>query len=172
MEELQQYVIQYAVSNILALLCLVSVFQKPVLTRIALAALFLWASYINTKTALYTPGVYLEYSRFAFLSLYKDFINGFFSAHIREFVVPIAISQFLIAVGLLLNNVWTKFACFAGILFGLAIGPLGIGSAFPATLIMAIVFLVLLTKYDHDFIWKNNESSLHKRKYFHLNNLS
>jgi hypothetical protein len=69
-------------------------------------------------------------------------------------VLGIAICQALIALGLVLNNGWTKAACLGGIIFGLAIAPLGIGSAFPSTLSMAIAFYILFKKYDHDLIWK------------------
>jgi hypothetical protein len=44
-----------------------------------------------------------------------------------------------------------------GIIFGLAIAPLAIGSGFPTTVSMAIAFLILLVKYKHDFIWKLNQ---------------
>src|SRR6266511_3228644 len=47
-----------------------------------------------------------------------------------------------------------KLACIGGIIFCLAIAPLGVGSAFPATVSMAIAFYILLIRYEHDFIWK------------------
>jgi hypothetical protein len=169
MNELKQYAIAYTISNILAVLCIGGALRKPAWTRVGLAAIFLWASYINSKTALYEPGLYLEYSRFTMLPFYKEFINGFFSTHIREIVIPIAIAQFLIFLGLLLNKIWTRLACIGGILFGIAIAPLGIGAAFPATVLMAAGFFILLTKYDHDFIWKQNESNIHKKETLHVN---
>ncbi|MDB5279342.1 MAG: hypothetical protein JWR61_4297 [Ferruginibacter sp.] len=54
----------------------------------------------------------------------------------------------------MLNKTFTKLACTVGIIFGLAIAPLGVGSAFPATVSMAIAFYILLKNYQHDFIWK------------------
>ena len=60
----------------------------------------------------------------------------------------------MIALGLILNKIWVKLACIGGILFGLAIAPLGVGFGFPATVFMAIAFFILLKKQDHDFIWK------------------
>jgi len=64
------------------------------------------------------------------------------------------VGQLLIALGLILNKTWTKIACIGGIIFGLAIAPLGVGSAFPATVSMAVAFFILFKKYEHDFIWK------------------
>ena len=157
MDELKQYAIAYTISNILAVLSIAGALQKPRWTRIGLAAVFLWASYVNSNIALYEPARYLEYNRFTIVPIYKDFINGFFSTHIRQIVIPIAIAQFLIFAGLLRGGIWTKLACIGGILFGLSITPLGIGSAFPATLLMAIAFFILLIKYDHQPIWRKKE---------------
>jgi hypothetical protein len=69
--------------------------------------------------------------------------------------------QLLIGVGLMLNNAWTKLACIGGILFGLAIAPLGVGSAFPSTVSMAVGFYILARKYQHDYIWKWNQYKRH-----------
>lgn len=159
MNELKQYAIAYTISNILAVLSIAGAIQKPRLTRIGLAAIFLWASYMNSNIAIHEPARYLEYSRFAIAPFYKDFINGYFSTHIREIVIPIAIAQFLVFAGLLQGKIWTKLACIGGIIFGLSITPLGIGSAFPATLLMAIAFFILLIKYDHESIWKRKENN-------------
>ena len=159
MHELKQYAIGYTISNILAVISITGALQKPRWTRIGLAVVFLWASYTNLNIALHEPARYLEYNRFTIVPFYKDFINGFFSTHIREIVIPIAIAQFLIFAGLLQGKIWTKLACIGGIIFGLSITPLGIGSGFPATLLMAIAFFILLIKYDHDPIWKQKENN-------------
>jgi NO-binding membrane sensor protein with MHYT domain len=85
---------------------------------------------------------------------YSRFIKGIFSEHITVIVFTIAVAQFLIALGLILNKFWVKLASLGGIIFGLAIAPLGVGSGFPTTVFMAIAFFILLKKKDHDFIWK------------------
>ncbi len=125
--------------------------------RIFLAAFFLWASYFNSTSALRSPEIYLDYARLDALPVYSDFIDGFFSRHITPFVFTIAVGQFLIFLGLILNRTWTKLACAGGIIFGLAIAPLGVGSAFPATVSMSIAFFILFRKYHHEFIWKWNQ---------------
>lgn len=154
MEVLQQWLIPFIISNIVFGLTIVGAIKKPMWTRIFLAAFFLWASYFNSTSAIRTPEIYLDYARLDALPLYSDFINGFFSHHITLFVFAIAVGQFLIFTGLLLNNTWTKLACIGGIIFGLAIAPLGVGSAFPSTVSMAIAFYILASRYKHDFIWK------------------
>lgn len=122
--------------------------------RIFLAGFFLWAGYFNSTTALQSPEIYLNYATLNPLPAYSRFINGFFSEHITIIVFAIAIGQFLIAIGLILNKLWVKLACMGGIVFGLAIAPLGVGSGFPSTVCMAIAFFILLKKHRHDFIWK------------------
>jgi hypothetical protein len=104
-----------------------------------------------------SPRVYLEYANLSFLGIYRDFINGFFAQHIQAFVLSVACGQFLIFLGLCLNNVLTSLACLGGAIFGLAIGPLGVGSAFPATCLMAIAFLILFQFHEHRYIWEINQ---------------
>ncbi len=154
MEDLRQYFAPYLISNILFGISIWAALKRPIAARIFLAAFLIWASVVNSSTAIRKPEVYLEYAQLSFLPFYRDFINGFFSHHIRAFVLAVAGGQFLIFAGLCLNKQWTSLACLGGIIFGLAIVPLGVGSAFPATLLMAISFFILFQRPDHDFIWK------------------
>ena len=153
MESLKQYLVPYIISNTFFLLCLIAALKRPMWARIFLAIVFLWASYTNFRTALLTPEVYLEYARFTPLPFYREFINGFFSYHIKACVLIAAAGEFFIFIGLLLERGWVKIACMGGIIFGLAISPLGVGSAFPATLLMSVSFWVLFKKNQHDYIW-------------------
>jgi len=154
MESLKQWLIPYIISNIVFGLTIVGAIKKLMWTRIFLAAFFLWASYFNSTSAIRAPEIYLNYGKLQPLHVYRDFINGFFSRYITPFVFTIAVGQFLIFIGLLLNNTWTKLGRIGGIIFGLAIAPLGVGAAFPSTVSMAIAFYILFTKYEHSFIWK------------------
>jgi hypothetical protein len=157
MEALKEWLIPYIISNIVFGLTIIGAIKNPMWTRIFLAAFFLWASYFNSTSAVRTPEIYLSYAKLDALAVYSDLINGFFSHYITPFVFSIAVGQFLIFVGLLLNKTWTKLACVGGIIFGFAIAPLGVGSAFPATVSMAVAFYILLKKYEHDFVWKWNQ---------------
>ncbi len=153
MSELKQYLIPYFISNLLFAISVFAAWKKPIWARLFLAVLFLWAGCVNSSTVLKTPQVYLEYASLTPVSFYRNFINGFFSMHIRIFTLSIAVGQFLIFTGFILNRNWVRMACAGGVVFGLAIAPLGIGSAFPATVLMAATCLILCRKYDHDFIW-------------------
>ena len=154
MQALKAWLIPYIISNIVFGASIFLAFKKPIWTRLFLAGFFLWACYFNARSAIDQPGIYLTYAKLNALPFYRNFINGFFSRHITSMVLVIAGGQFLIALGLILNKVWTKLACVGGIIFGFAIAPLGVGSAFPATVSMAIAFYILLKKDEHDFIWK------------------
>jgi hypothetical protein len=154
MEVLKEWLVPYMISNIVGALSIIAALKRPMWTRIFFAAFFLWAAYFNSTTAIQSPEIYLTYATLNALPAYSRFINGFFSEHITVIVFTIAVGQFLIALGLILNKSWVKLACIGGIVFGLAIAPLGVGSGFPTTLFMAIAFFILLKKQDHDFIWK------------------
>lgn len=154
MDTLKEYLLPYVISNIVFGACIFGALVRPMWTRIFLALFFLWAFGINSTLALRSPSTYLEYARLTFVPFYRDFIYGFFSRHITPFILSIAIGQLAIAIGLVLNKVWVKAACTGGIIFGLAIAPLCIGSAFPATVSTAIAFGILIKRYDHDFIWR------------------
>jgi hypothetical protein len=153
-EAIKQYLAPLIISNLLFGLSLVGAIKKPIWTRLFLAGVFLWAGSINTYYALHSPEIYLEYAKLTPVSIYKEFISGVFSKHIQIIVVSIAMGQFLICLGLILNKIRTKLACMAGTLFGLTIAPLAVGSGFPATVLMAISFLILCCRYEHDYIWK------------------
>jgi hypothetical protein len=154
MEALKEWLIPYIISNIVFLLSIVAALRKPIWTRIFFAGFFLWAAFFNSTTAIRSPEIYLTYADLNALPAYSKFINGFFSQHITEIVCSIAAAQFLIALGLILHKTWVKLACIGGIIFGLAIAPLGVGSGFPSTVSMAVAFFILLQKQNHGFIWK------------------
>src|SRR5215204_2451151 len=138
------YLVAYIISNIVALVLLYGVSLWPRATRLAFLLLFGWASWTNLTTAINTPQVYEDYANTAFLDLYTDFIRGWFSDHIVEAVTVIALGQAIIAFSLILKGWAFKAGTIAGIVFLVAIGPLGTGSAFPCTLIMALAMSFLL----------------------------
>ena len=157
MDALSQYIVPYVFSNVIFMLTIFLAWKRPMWARYFFALSFLSASGLNATMALIDPKVYLTYGSIALLPFYQLFIDGFFSKHISEIVLPIAIGQFLIFMGLILNKSWTRVACIGGILFGLGIAPLGVGSAFPATVSMSVAFFILLLKQEHDFIWKTRQ---------------
>ncbi|MES1213936.1 MAG: hypothetical protein ABUT20_00345 [Bacteroidota bacterium] len=140
-------------SNLLALIMLFVSFKWPRAGRLLFFFLFAWACWMNWTTALEKPHVYLEYGTLTWSSLYRDIINGWFSRHILLSVGFIATCQGIIAISMLLQGWIFKAGITCGIIFLVAIIPFGIGSGFPATLILAIGMIILMRKADH-VIWR------------------
>jgi hypothetical protein len=157
MEGLSEYKIPYLISNTVFLLSVYAALKKPLLARIFFILLFLWASYTNFTTALNTPEAYLEYGKLSLLKIYEDIISGYFADHTPAIVSAIAFLQFIIAALLTLEGYMFDAGCIGGIIFGLAIAPLGVGSAFPSTVFMAIALFILIKKYKHYYIWNLNQ---------------
>ena len=151
--ENQVYLIAYIISNAFALMLLFFSWKHIKLSRLIFSILFAWASWANWTTALNSPADYLDYFSLALIPFYKNFIEGWFSEHIQLMVGVIATSQALIAITLLLKGWVYKIGIIGGTLFLIAIMPLGVGSAFPCTLILAIALIMLYRDYPH-FILK------------------
>lgn len=160
MDVLKQYLVPYLISNTIFILVLIAVALRPMAGRIFFALLFLWAASINTVTALKTPQVYLEYANMALIPAYKDFINTFFAEHIQSIVLIIASGQLLIGIGMVLYGSWVRLACIGGMVFSLAIAPLGVGAGFPSTVLLAIALYILYVQPHHDFIWRWRQYSI------------
>jgi hypothetical protein len=112
--------------------------------RLLFVFLFLWASGANLYTSIVRPEVYLEYAPLAALDVYRWFILGPFARHITLIVGAIAISQLAIALLVALWGTAVRLGLIGAMVFLVAIAPLGIGSGFPATLIMALAAALLL----------------------------
>jgi len=141
------------ISNLVALLMLWCSVKKPVIARLLFFLLFAWAGITNTLTSLNRPEVYLEYAEFAWLPVYRDFILGYFSEHARLFVLCIAVCQLLVAISMLMQGNLFRMGCAGGILFLLAILPLGWGSGSPSPLIWAFGLWVLARKNSIRYLW-------------------
>lgn len=143
----QQMNIAFVVSNAVALILLLFSWKRKNGARILFAVLFILASFANWKTAHDDPNTYLDYGKYA-TGFYKKIINGEFSKHITGFVSFIAMAQLFIGLGLLARGLIVRLSCIAGIVFLLAIAPLGFGSAFPFSIIASMALYLL---YKHDF---------------------
>lgn len=150
--ENQTYLIAYIISNVAALVLLYCASAWPRIGRLLFVLLFAWASWTNWGTALNNPEAYLDYAQLTFLDLYKQTIEGWFSEHTVAAVGIIATCQALIAVSMALKGWVFKVGALGAIVFLVAIAPLGVGAAFPATLLMALAMGVLMSK-SHTYLW-------------------
>jgi hypothetical protein len=123
------------------------------IARLLFFLLFAWANWTNWKAALYTPEFYLGEADLSFFDFYKQFILGWFSHHTTEAVGFVATCQALIAVSMLLKGWVLKSGGIGAIIFLLAIAPLGVGSAFPCTLIMSVAMYRILRVPSADYLW-------------------
>ena len=155
----QLYVVLLIISNAVALLQLIAAIKWPNIARISFFLLFSWACWINWKTSRQTPQFYLDYAGLAWSEWYQTFIRGWFSEHIKPVVGFIATCQGAIAISMLLRGWIFQMGCLGAILFLIAILPLGVGSGFPCTGIMAIAVFILSKKSQHRFVWEGNKNA-------------
>ncbi len=154
MELLKEFIIPWSISNVIAILLLVIAYKRTKLARLLFALLFSWACWLNFTTANNNPDDYLNYAAITPFSLYADFINGWFKEHITIMVSLISIGQGLIAIGMILKGWFVRLAGIGAIIFFLGITPLGIGSAFPFTIITIVAIYFILKKDDLNYLWK------------------
>ena len=151
------YLIAYIISNVLALVLLYISFKWVKAARFLFFGVFAWASWVNWTTVINDPQAYLDYAQLAFLPFYTRFINGWFSQHIKETIGFIATAEALIAVSFWFKGWIYKTGILGAIIFLIAIAPLGIGAAFPCTLILAVALgLLLKDQYQYLLTRKDN----------------
>lgn len=150
------YLMAYLISNAVAIIMLVAAWKWPRTGRLMFLLLFAWASWFNWQTVSHNPQTYLEYDQLAFSEGYRQFIRGWFSSHIKLVVGFMATCQGMVALAMLLRGWIFKTGALGAIAFLLAIIPLGVGSAFPCTLIMAAAMMVLLRGHS-DYLWRRPE---------------
>jgi hypothetical protein len=155
--ENKTYVILLVISNLVAILQLIAAIKWPRISRLSFFLLFAWASWINWTKSQYTPQFYLDYADLAWSGWYRNFINGWFAGHIQLAVGVIATCQALIAFSMLMKGWIYKIGGISAIIFLISILPLGVGSGFPCTAIMAVAIYILLKKNSNKFIWESNK---------------
>lgn len=141
-ELVRQYLWPYVLSNAVALGLLAASLWRPRLTRYAFVLVFAAAGAFNAFTAIRDAGAYLMYGDMTPWGAYRSFITGIFADHTALFVLAIALGQLVVATLLAMIRPWRLIGVAGAALFLIAIAPLGVGSAFPATLVMALAVLL------------------------------
>jgi hypothetical protein len=118
------------------------------LTRLLFILIFLLAGLINIFIAFTRPEVYQYYGGMAIVDFYRDFIYGYFKQHTIEIVSVIGLGQIAIAALLSTSGLLLKLGSTGGVIFFIAMAPLGFGSAFPATLILALALVFMQYRLD------------------------
>ena len=91
------------------------------------------------------------YASLTWSKFYENFINGWFSHHIKQMVGTIVACQAFIAMSMLMPGRIFKLGAIAAIVFLAAILPLGVGAGFPSTFIMSLALLILLLQVDSNY---------------------
>ena len=139
--------IPYAVSNVIALLLMWLCWKKPVTGLIAFGIIFILAGIFNFYTASANPLLYQSYADGTIFGFYNRFITGYFRDHTAMIVRFIAAGQMLTGILILIRKGKALLGGILGaIIFLVAIAPLGTGSAFPATLILALAVFIAYKK--------------------------
>jgi hypothetical protein len=134
----------WIVSNVFALALIVIAWRLPKVCRAILGLGFTAAALFNAVAVLANPQAYvLGFGPQALFPFYENFIYGPFARHTTAFVLVIAAGQ--LAIGLLMFARGTVFriGLAGGMLFFLAIAPLGQGSALPMPLLGIVALWVL-----------------------------
>ena len=132
------FILAYLVSNLVGLIMAWTSYHKPLIGRFMYALLFLWAAQFNWRSCRSAPDVYTGYGEFTVFPFYKTFIEGWFSEHTELVVSLIAAGQGLIGLAMIIGRFPARLGAWGAMFFLLAIAPLGMGSAFPATILMAL----------------------------------
>jgi hypothetical protein len=138
-----EWLVPYLISNAVAVILLLFAFKRPEVTRWACVVIFLAAAVVNTRLAIIRPLEYVDYGALTPSALYREFIYGWFSQHVRMLVLPIAAGQLAIAVLLTRSHPWRQLGTDGAVLFLLGIAPLGVGSAFPFSFLLIGALLVM-----------------------------
>ncbi len=139
------------ISNGVALLLILAALGWPRAARAVVGTGFIVAACFNVVTVLTQAQIYVEGFGPLAVGLYQRFIYGPFARDPRLFVVPIAVGQ--IMVGLLVPSRSIRavqVGLAGGIIFLLAITPLGLGSAFPSPFLLAVALALLMRRSTHE----------------------
>lgn len=139
---LQDYWIPLAITHFVSIILIIICYKKPKIGKVAWGIIFILAGSFNIFMVIKDPQAYLSYRDHA-VELYKFFIDGAFTSFTRAIVSLIGTYQILSGVFLLKEGRLFLMGILGGIIFLLAIAPLGIGSAFPSTLFMAFSLALL-----------------------------
>lgn len=132
------------VSNLLAIIIMLSCFQFPRIMRVIMGLIFIVAGVVNLLNVYNNPNVYVEGFGPAAIDFYKEIIYGPFSKQPGIYMAFISIGQILVGALLWLKKFWYYLGAFGGFVFFVAITPLGAGSAFPTPVFLAFGMLALL----------------------------
>ena len=144
MNDYQHYLGQVIGSNVLALALIALALTRPRIARWIAGCGLIAASIANTLVIVANPQGYITGYGALVWPIYRGIIYGPFAAHPLLYVRLIAAGQFISGFLTLFGRRYRRLGLLGELIFLLAIVPLGVGSAFPSTLLMAIAIAILI----------------------------
>jgi hypothetical protein len=141
------YWFPYVITHVITIIMIIICYKWPKTGKVAWGVIFILAGIFNIFMVNKDPQAYLSYRDHA-VEFYKFFIDGIFHSFTIFIVSLIGAGQILVGIFLLRKGKLFFFGILGGIIFLLAIAPLGIGSAFPSTLLMAISLVLVYRRYQ------------------------
>jgi hypothetical protein len=135
-QEVEKFLLPWFITNVVSLMVVYVCFKWKKAGRYLFGVIFLLAAAVNAWMGIFQPSAYLDYGKLTFLTIYKAFIYGFFAENTTLLVLLVALGQLAISIGMFLNKKLLAPAIAGAAIFLLAIVPLGVGSAFPASLFL------------------------------------
>jgi cytochrome bd-type quinol oxidase subunit 2 len=135
-----EYFPNWAVSNFVGLLLLAISFYMPSFSRKTWGLLMVLASLVNIYMMVTDPTCYIEFGVLAVPPMQR-FIYSRYYARPELIVLPIAFCQFLIGIELFFDGKshrLRKIALASAITFFIGLVFLGVGSAFPSSVLYAL----------------------------------
>jgi hypothetical protein len=131
-------------SNVVAIALLLVAALGPKVARVLFIVIFFAAGIFNAYSVITQPEAYVEiYGEVAVFKLYRDFIYGVFSQYTTAFVLAIAVGQLAIGGLLMAKRPLLTLGVIGGVIFLVAIAPLGVGSAFPFSVFVIAALVVM-----------------------------
>lgn len=144
-----QFVTPYLVSLGIAGSLLVLATVRPRWCRWLFVALFAYAAIYNFWISSTRPEEYQGFATLALVAALAEFIRGPFREQAAPTIGAIATGQALIAVGFGVGRSLLPAATLGAVVFLMAIAPLGVGSAYPFSVMVSLAAIIVATLTKH-----------------------
>lgn len=134
------------VSNGIALLLLYLSWKRPLIARLGILTLLAWAGFANWMMTTSIFGHFPADANITFSIIDAGPAHHWFANHGSTAIRSIASCQWLIALSLLMPPNIRKAGAFAGIFLLFLIAPIGFGTPFPFTFLIAVALYAITTE--------------------------
>jgi hypothetical protein len=142
----EEFMLPVILANLVALVIMLSSYNFPRFMRFIWGIIFIAAGVVNLITIINEPGIYVDAFGPGAIDFYKEIIYGPFSKQPGVYVALIAAGQIFVGSLIWSGGLWYYLGLTGGVIFMLAIAPLGVGSAFPSTVFLAFGLIFMMRK--------------------------